>query len=194
MELFVEGFTFREHRVHDRGEFFRDERARNRFPFALLPAVELGFHFREVLDRADRRVVKRDLEIAIPIARALVPRLAARVVRPRHQAAVGVEMADRGKSRDVIDFEQERIRDHPADAGDPHEPLRVGRGEHAIAELVLQPSDLRLEERVLCRLQLRVSLRQFRQGGGRRDVVLLQHCADRPLALQPSTHEQEPRA
>lgn len=67
MELFVEQCTFREHRVHDRGEFFRDERPRNRCTFALLPALELGFHFREVLDRADRRVVKRDLEIAITI-------------------------------------------------------------------------------------------------------------------------------
>ena len=68
MKLFVEGFAFRQHGIHDRREFFGDERTRDRFPFATLPPLKLGLHFWEVLDGADRGVVKRDLEIAIAVS------------------------------------------------------------------------------------------------------------------------------
>ena len=68
MELLVEGFAFRQHGVDDRGEFFRDQRACDRSIFAALPPLEFCFHLWEVLDRADRGVVERDLEIAITVA------------------------------------------------------------------------------------------------------------------------------
>jgi len=68
MELLVEGFPFAEHHVNDRGKLLRDQRARNRFAFAPMPALELRFHFEEVLRRANRSMVKCELEIPVPIA------------------------------------------------------------------------------------------------------------------------------
>ena len=40
MKLFVEGFTLGEHRVDDRREFFRDQRAGYRLAFAPLPPLK----------------------------------------------------------------------------------------------------------------------------------------------------------
>ena len=45
MKLVVEGFTLGEHCVHDGREFFRNQRAGNRFAFPPLPPLELGLHF-----------------------------------------------------------------------------------------------------------------------------------------------------
>ncbi len=70
MDLLVERFAFRQHGVDNGGEFLRDQRARKWFAFATLPAVELRFHFWDVLNRANRRVMERDLEIPIPNAYA----------------------------------------------------------------------------------------------------------------------------
>lgn len=143
MELLVEGFAFRQHGVDDRGEFLGDQRTGNRFAFAALPPLELGLHFWGISDRADRGVVKRDLQIAIPIARALVACFAAGVVRPRHQATIGVEVANRRKSCDVINLEEERLGDHLTDPGHPHQTLRLRSSEYAIAEFVVETADCR---------------------------------------------------
>ena len=75
----------------------------------------------------------------------------------------------------------------------PHQALRLGRGEYPITEFVLETSDGCLEQGVLRPLQLRVQSRQLRQGGGCGHVVFLQHRADRPLALEPSTHQHQAR-
>ncbi len=84
--------------------------------------------------------------------------------------------------------------DHLANAGDPDQALRLRRGEHAIAELVVEAANLRFEQVMLSGLQLGVQAREFREGGSGRHVVPLQHRADGALALQTATHEQEPRA
>ena len=65
MERLVEGFVLRQRRKHDRREFLGDGGASNGFAFALLPALELGLHFREVLHGANRGMVKGHLEIAV---------------------------------------------------------------------------------------------------------------------------------
>ncbi len=80
--------------------------ARNWFAFSPLPSLELGLHFWEVLDRANRRVMEGDLEIAVTIARAFVPCLPSGVVRTAHQSALGMEMAYAWKPVDIIDLEQ----------------------------------------------------------------------------------------
>ena len=59
MEVFVEGFAFGEHRIHDGREFLRYEGSRDRLAFAPLPPLELDFDFGEVLHRTNRRVMKR---------------------------------------------------------------------------------------------------------------------------------------
>ena len=103
-------------------------------------------------------------------------------------------MTDGGKACDVIHLEPPRVGHHRTDAGHPHQALRLGRGEHAITALVLDAPDLRREPRVLGELAFRRQPRHLWQGGGTRDVVLLEHRADRALALQPSTDEPQARA
>ena len=63
----VKGFGFGQHRVHDRREFFRDDRTSDRFTFAALQSLEFILDVDEVLNGANRRMMKRDLEISIAI-------------------------------------------------------------------------------------------------------------------------------
>ena len=58
-------------------------------------------------------------------------------------------MTDGGEARDVIDLEQQRLREHFADTGDPHQALRLRR---------IEAPDLHLEQVVLCELQQGVQL------------------------------------
>lgn len=58
----------------------------------------------EVLDRANGCMMEGHLQIAIPVARAPVARLAARVVRAGHQAAVRMKVAHTREALDVVDL------------------------------------------------------------------------------------------
>ena len=110
MKLLVEGCAFRQDGVDDGREILRNQRSRNRLALSPLPALEFGFDLGEVFNGADRGVVKRDLEIAIAVARPLVMRLAARVVRPCYQTTIRVEVADGRKARDIVDLQQQGVR------------------------------------------------------------------------------------
>jgi len=68
MELFVERFAFRQHGIHDGRKFFCNQCPRDRVAFATLPSLELDFDFWEILDRANRGMVKGEFEIPIAIA------------------------------------------------------------------------------------------------------------------------------
>ncbi len=183
MKLLVKRFAFREHRKDDGGELFGDESSGDRFALATLPALKLGFDFGEILNGANGRVVKRELEIAIPIAGALVPRLAPRVVRAWHQPTIRVKVPHAWEPVDVVDLEEQGVRDHLANAGHPHESLRVRRGEHAIAQFVIESLNVRLEKGLLRRVQVGLQARKRRQGLRRRDVVLLEQLADRDAGI-----------
>jgi hypothetical protein len=82
--------------------------------------LKLRSDLREVLHRAHRRVMKRNLQVAIPVARSLVAHFPAGVLGARHQATVRMEVTDAGKPLNVIDLEQQGVRDEPTDAGHPH--------------------------------------------------------------------------
>ena len=105
-----------------------------------------------------------------------------------------MEMANGRKARDVVDLKQQRVRNHPANAGDPHQALRLRRGKHAITQLMVEAPDLRLQPVVRCELQRGVQPGEIWSGGGGRHVVFLQRRADGALAWQPSTHAQQARA
>nr|WP_230981031.1 hypothetical protein [Gemmatimonas groenlandica] len=150
MELLVEGFAFRQHRVDDRGKFLHNQRAGNRLAFAPLPVLKLGLHLWEILHRADRGVVKRELAIAIAVASAPVPSLATGVVGARHEAANRKGMTDAGKARDTIDLGRQGVRDDLADTIHTRKALRFRRRQDAIAEFVIEAANLRLEQCVLC--------------------------------------------
>jgi hypothetical protein len=69
----IERLQSGEHVVNNGAELLGDERARDRFSFPPHEATILRLDFGEVLRGPDRGMVKRQLEVAIPIARPLVP-------------------------------------------------------------------------------------------------------------------------
>jgi hypothetical protein len=70
--------------------------------------------------------------------------------------------------------------------------LGVGRGEHAVVQLMFESSDLGLQERVLLGVQRRLEPRQLRERRRRLDVVFLEQGADAALAPEGPAHEEEP--
>jgi len=65
-----------------------------------------------------------------------------------------------------------------SDPRDPQEPLRIRGREHAIAQLVFEPANPGLQQRVLLGVQRRLEARQCGQLRRRLDVVLLEERAD----------------
>jgi hypothetical protein len=59
--------------IHNRAEFLRDERPRDRPAFSPDESLILGVNVGEILCGANRGVMERQLEVAIPVAGALVP-------------------------------------------------------------------------------------------------------------------------
>lgn len=92
-------------------------------------------------------MVEGDLEIAVPIFRALVLNLPAGVVGTWHEASVGMEVTDAREAIDIIDLEDERVCNDLSDTGDPDQSLYLRRWDEALAEFRLEAADVLREAR-----------------------------------------------
>src|SRR5688500_8155805 len=122
LERAVEGLLLREHVVDDARELLGDEGARDRRRLPPRERAVEGADLGEVLDRPHRGVTEGELEVAVAVLGALVPRATARVAGAGHESAVGDEVAGAREAADPVDLEDDREGDHTADPRNPEQP------------------------------------------------------------------------
>lgn len=87
-----------------------------------------------------------NLEILVAFLRRSVARLASRVMRSWYEAAVGIEVLDRGEAPDAIDFEIDGKGIEPPDTRNPEQSLNVFGIEEKMIERTVDRLDLPRDE------------------------------------------------
>lgn len=105
--------------------------------------------------------MKGNLEIPITVTGSLVSRFATRIMGAWHEATIRMEVAYARKAVDIIDLQEQRVRDHFPDARYSYQLLGIWRSEYAIAQFSIEAVNLRLEDLVFPVLEPRVQARQF---------------------------------
>ena len=194
-ELLVEVDLLLQDHVNTLRQFLRDQGAGHRQRFlplpALVPAADLGV----VLDRPHRGVTEGQLQVPVPfLAPGAVPERPRAVGRAGRQATVGPEMMDRGKPRDAVHLEIDREGGEPPAAGDPEQPLDIGRLEQRRLDQLFELVNLLRQEGDLARMHRRQRLVEPGQVGHAGDIELLEQPIHTVLATGAALDQPEPAA